>query len=228
MANRIKIRHGNTLPTTADLLPYELGWDGSNLYINDNGVIKKAVGQADSVPLSGVTNADNLKAIEALDGTNGLLRKTAVNTWTLDTTAYTTNTGTVTNICIQATSPIVSSVNTEQTVSLNTTISLVDAYGDTKNPYGAKIANQILAGPSSGNASAPIFRALVEDDIPNLSVNKITSGTLSINLGGTGATTAAAARTNLELKSGAITTINSGSSDPTGGTNGDIYFQYEE
>ena len=96
MANRIKIRHGSGTPSTTDLLSYELGWDGSNLYINDNGAIKKAVGQADSVPLSGVTNADNLKAIEALDGTNGLLRKTAVNTWTLDTTAYTTNTGTVT------------------------------------------------------------------------------------------------------------------------------------
>jgi len=37
------------------------------------------------VPLSGVTGADDLKAIEALSGTNGLLRKTATNTWALDT-----------------------------------------------------------------------------------------------------------------------------------------------
>ncbi len=36
MANRIQIRHGSTQPTTSDLLPYELGWDGSNLYINNN------------------------------------------------------------------------------------------------------------------------------------------------------------------------------------------------
>lgn len=53
---------------------------------------------ASSVALSGVTGADDLKAIEALTGTTGILKKTAANTWTLDTTAYTTNTGTVTKV----------------------------------------------------------------------------------------------------------------------------------
>ena len=36
MANRIQIRHGDTAPTTSDLLPFELGWDGTSLYINNN------------------------------------------------------------------------------------------------------------------------------------------------------------------------------------------------
>ena len=37
MANRIQIRHGNTRPKAGiHLLPYELGWDGDNLYINNN------------------------------------------------------------------------------------------------------------------------------------------------------------------------------------------------
>ena len=40
----------------------------------------------------------DLTAIAALAGTSGLLKKTAANTWTLDTTAYTTNTGTVTSV----------------------------------------------------------------------------------------------------------------------------------
>lgn len=40
----------------------------------------------------------DLTAIAALSGTSGLLKKTAANTWTLDTTAYTTNTGTVTSV----------------------------------------------------------------------------------------------------------------------------------
>lgn len=40
----------------------------------------------------------DLTAIAGLAGTSGLLRKTAANTWTLDTTAYTTNTGTVTSV----------------------------------------------------------------------------------------------------------------------------------
>lgn len=43
---------------------------------------------ASFVELSGVQNADDLKAIEALSGTAGLLRKTGANTWTLDVTAY--------------------------------------------------------------------------------------------------------------------------------------------
>lgn len=47
-------------------------------------------------------------------------------------------------------------------------ISLADAYGDTKNPYGTKTANYVLAGPTSGSAAAPTFRALTAADIPTL------------------------------------------------------------
>lgn len=67
--------------------------------------------------------------------------------------------------------------------------------------YGASVsrgANTVLAGPngSSGNAT---FRKLVAADIPNLSASKITSDTLPIARGGTGATTAAEALTKLGL-----------------------------
>ena len=59
-------------------------------------------------------------------------------------------------------------------------IGLANTYGDTKNPYGTKSPHYVLAGPSSGStAAAPIFRALVADDIPNLSASKITSGTFA-------------------------------------------------
>ena len=40
----------------------------------------------------------DLTAIAALVGTTGLLKKTAADTWTLDTAAYTTNVGTVTSV----------------------------------------------------------------------------------------------------------------------------------
>ena len=40
----------------------------------------------------------DLTAIAALTGTSGLLKKTAADTWTLDTAAYTTNTGSVTSV----------------------------------------------------------------------------------------------------------------------------------
>lgn len=85
---------------------------------------------------------------------------------------FTTNTGTVTSARVQATSPVVSSQNTAQSTTLNTTISLADAYGDTKNPYGSKTKNYVLASPSGSNG-APSFRALVANDIPSITKSKI-------------------------------------------------------
>ena len=132
---------------------------------------------------------------------------------------YTTNTGTVTSVQVQATSPVTSSTSTAQTSSLNTTIALANNYGDTKNPYGTKTANYVLAGPTTGSAAAPSFRALVAADIPNLSASKITSdtfdaariptlsitdktsGTLTIARGGTGGTDVGSAKVNLGLQS---------------------------
>lgn len=57
--------------------------------------VNKAV-DITAIPLSIVTGADDLKAIEALMGTSGLLKKTAANTWALDTTTYLSSHQTVT------------------------------------------------------------------------------------------------------------------------------------
>lgn len=73
----------------------------------------------------------------------------------------------------------------------------------------SQAANSVFAAPS-GAAGAPTFRTLVAADIPNLDASKITTGTLAITRGGTGATTVADARTNLGL--GALATLNSVSS----------------
>jgi hypothetical protein len=69
--------------------------------------------------------------------------------------------GTVT--LVTGTSPVVSSGGTTPAISLAT------AYGDTLNPYGAKTAAYVLAGPTTGAAAAPTFRALTTADIPALS-----------------------------------------------------------
>lgn len=53
MANRIKIRHGSGTPSTSQLLPYELGWNGTSLYINNGGTVEK-VGK-EYLPLTGGT-----------------------------------------------------------------------------------------------------------------------------------------------------------------------------
>ena len=67
MANRIQIRHGSTQPTTSNLLPYELGWDGTSLYINNNGTIVNVAASAVSgyLPLTGGTLTGALTAQSA-------------------------------------------------------------------------------------------------------------------------------------------------------------------
>ena len=150
-----------------DLVPQE-----DNIYSLGTDNLKWII--RGSLPLSDITGADDLKAIEAIGETTGLLKKTAANTWTLDTSNYVTSSG-ITSVTIGATSPVQSSTSTAQNgSSASTTISLKDAYGDTKNPYGSKTKNYVLAAPSNANG-APSFRTLVAADIPNLSWNKITS-----------------------------------------------------
>ena len=136
---------------------------------------------------------------------------------------FTTNTGTVTSVRVQATSPVQSSTNTAQSATLNTTISLADGYGDTKNPYASKTKNYVLAAPSTANG-VPSFRALVADDIPSLTKSKIsdfptiptktsdltndsgylTSAVTSFN-GSTGAVTYTAPVTSVNGNTGAVT-----------------------
>lgn len=116
-----------------------------------------------------------------------------------------TYTGTVTSVQVQATSPVQSSTSTAQSATLNTTISLADAYGDTKNPYGSKTAHYVLAAPSS-EAGAPSFRALVAGDIPDLSSTYASKAT---TLAGYGITDAKIASGTITLGSDTITPLTS-------------------
>ena len=118
-----------------------------------------------SIPTSGGSTVSITRSL-----TSGTKSATiSVDGTSYDLYAPTPNAGTVTSVRVQATSPVQSSTSTVQSSTLNTTISLADAYGDTKNPYGTKTANYVLAGPSSGSAAAPSFRKLVAADIPDLS-----------------------------------------------------------
>lgn len=117
-----------------------------------------------------------------------------------------TYTGTVTSVRVQATSPVQSSTSTAQSTSLNTTISLADGYGDTKNPYGTKTKNYVLAGPTTGSNAAPSFRALVAGDIPDLSGTYATKAT---TLSGYGITDAYISNGTITLGSNSITPVTS-------------------
>lgn len=79
--------------------------------------------------------------------------------------SFTNNAGTVTSVQVAASDPLQSSTGTASSTTLSTTISF-------KN----QSPNKVLAGPSSGSATAaPTFRSLVAADIPSLSWTKITS-----------------------------------------------------
>lgn len=84
--------------------------------------------------------------------------------------------GTVTSVQVQATSPVQSSNSSAQSAVLNTTISLANGYGDTKNPYASKSKNQVLATPTNASG-APSFRALDASDIPDLSGSYLPAST---------------------------------------------------
>ena len=114
--------------------------------------------------LSSITGADDLKAIEALTGTSGLLKKTAANTWTLDTSAYVTSSGVTSITLTQGTGISIGSSGTAITSTGTRTISLADNYGDTKNPYASKTARYVLAAPAAA-AGVPTFRALTKEDV---------------------------------------------------------------
>jgi len=123
---------------------------------------------ADDIPSlawSKITSGnDDLKAIEALEGTTGLLKKTAANTWTLDTNAYVTSSGVTSITLTQGTGISIGSSGTAITSTGTRTISLADNYGDTKNPYASKTARYVLAAPAAANG-VPSFRALTKEDV---------------------------------------------------------------
>ena len=90
----------------------------------------------------------------------GSITQEDINNWN----SKTSNPGTVTSVRVQASDPLQSSVSAAQSNTLDTTISF-------KNQN----KNLVLAGPSTGNATAPTFRLLVADDIPISDWAKATS-----------------------------------------------------
>jgi hypothetical protein len=154
----------------------------------------------------------DLDAIAALAGTSGLLKKTAANTWSLDTNTYLTSAVT----SVTGTSPVASSGGTTPAISL------ASGYGDTQNPFASKTANYFLAAPN-GAAGAPTFRAIVAADVPTLNQNTTgSSGSCTGNAAtATTATTANALNTanNYQVNSLGVGTAASGTAGEIRATN---------
>lgn len=81
--------------------------------------------------------------------------------------------GTVTSVAVQNAQDGGLSVSGSPITSSGTvTIGLDAGYGDTKNPFGSKNANLVLASPD-GSSGTPSFRALSKDDLPTLTASDV-------------------------------------------------------
>lgn len=156
-----------------------------------------------SLALSKITGADDLQAIEALSGTSGLLRKTATNTWSLDTSTYLTANQTITlsgeasgsgttsiSVTLNNTS-VVGKVLTGLTISgstISSTDSILTAFGKLQNQINGLVGGVIYKGTYNATTNTP---ALVDGTgsqgwyyVVNVAGNQnFGSGTINFNIG---------------------------------------------
>jgi hypothetical protein len=140
---------------------------------------------------------------------------------------YTSNVGTVTSVSGTGT---VSGLSLSGTVTSAGSLTLGGTLAVLPSNFASQTANTVLAAPN-GSAGVPTFRAIVAADIPTLNQNTTgtasnVTGIVAVANGGTGASVAGTARTNLgAAASGANTDITSIalttgtiSTSPTSGT----------
>lgn len=179
--------------------------DGSNIFIDDlsiNGLMSNRVLVSDA---SGKLVVSNSITTTELSYLNGLTENISTSldkkqdnitgaASTITTNNLDTNYALISNASGKVAASIVTS--TELSYLSDVTSSIQAQLNGKAAAFTNQDANTIFAGPESGTtAAAPAFRALVAADIPSLSASKITSGTLAVAQGGTGAT-AAGAQTN--------------------------------
>ena len=154
----------------------------------------------------GATTVGNNLFILANPSAISYLRINADNTVsTIDGTTLRTEIGAVSSVAGTGT---VSGLTLTGSVTSSGSLTLGGTLAVTPSNFSSQSANTVLIAPN-GSAGVPTFRALVATDIPTLNQNTTgtasnVTGIVAIANGGTGASTAAAARANLGLGSAAI------------------------
>lgn len=176
--------------------------DGESIFIDNlktvvEGLTANRVLVSDTNGVLAVSSAITTTELNHLSGvTSNIQTQLNSKQATITGAAATITTDDLTTSCALISNSLgkiaVSNVTSEELSYLSGVTSAIQTQLDDKYTLPTNVTQKyILASPSSA-AGVPSFRALVAEDIPNLSASKITSGTLSVALGGTGATIAGA------------------------------------
>jgi hypothetical protein len=209
----ISLASGYSIPTTTSQTNWNtaftdrLKWDGSNAGLNAS-TARTSLGLVINTDVQAY-DAD-LAAIAALAGTSGLLRKTAADTWSLDTSVYITGNQTITlsgDVTGFGTTSIITTLSNSGVTADTYKSVTVDAKGRVTNGtnpttlsgYGITDA-QPLDADLTAIAALSGASGLLKKTASNtweLDTTTYLSGTVAIANGGTNATTEAGARGNI-------------------------------
>lgn len=173
-ALHVKNASGNTLFLIRDDGNIGIGTAAPGAALDLKGAIRLLGSNSGFVGLMPPAEAGSVVyTLPSTDGTNGQVLSTN-GSGLLGWTSIPSGSGTVTSVGL--TMPSVFGVSA----------SPITGSGNLQVDFLNQSANMVFAGPASGSAAQPVFRLLEPIDIPALDAEKITSGILPFERGGTG------------------------------------------
>ena len=225
------INLGSGANVTSNLVDGDLWIDGSNLRWQANGTTYRASAVGHVHAISSITGLQtalddkqpldaDLSAIAALSGTSGLLKKTAADTWTLDTNTYSTETfpsGTVmffgqttaptgwtkdtTNFDNSALRVVTGTASSGGTVDFTTAFASRTPSGSVSSSFSSGATNSVTAGGSvtstfsAGATDSVAASGSVSSSFSSGATSSVTAaGSVSVSGGSVGATTLSTAQ----------------------------------